>query len=246
MHRFFLPPNLFSQSEVIFPEDTARQMRSVLRLKPGQRVLALDNQGFCYTLELIEVGQQVRGSVVERQPAGGEPAVELTLYLGLTQREKFEWVLQKGTELGAAAFVPVITSRSLVQDSASPEKKTVRWQRILQEAAEQSGRGLIPALGAALHLDAALRDAQKNHRLALIAWEGESSLSLRAALESAPGEQPIAVFIGPEGGFSEEEIARARAEGVQPVTLGPRILRMETAALATVALVMYQLGEMES
>jgi 16S rRNA (uracil1498-N3)-methyltransferase len=245
MHRFFLPPNLFSQSEVTFPEDTARQMRSVLRLKPGQRVLALDNQGFCYTLELTEVGARVRAALIERQPARGEPAVRLTLYLSLTQREKFEGVLQKGSELGAAGFVPVITSRSLVQDSASPEKKGVRWQRILQEAAEQSGRGRIPELGPTLHFDAALRAARNNNRLALIPWEGESRLSLRAALAGAAGEHQIGVFIGPEGGFSEEEIARAREAGVQPVTLGPRILRMETAALAAVALVMAQMGEME-
>jgi len=246
MHRFFLPAQVFTSESVLFPDDTARQVRSVLRLRPGQRVTGLDNQGNSYTLELVEVGQQVHAVVIDRAPARGEPAVRLTLYLGLTQREKFELVLQKAVELGAASIVPVITSRSLVQDARDVEKKTERWQRILQEAAEQSGRGRIPALGAPLRLDAALQAARKNHDLSLIPWEGENSRSLRAALRAGATPAAVAVFIGPEGGFSEAEIMQADAAGVQPVTLGPRILRMETAALAAVALVLYELGEMDA
>ena len=245
MHRFFLPAQSLRAETVQFPDDTARQVRSVLRLRPGQRVIGLDNEGFAYTLELVEVGQQVRAAVVERTPATGEPRTRLTLYLGLTQREKFEFVLQKAVELGAAAVVPVITSRALVQDARDVEKKTERWQRILQEAAEQSGRGRIPALGAPLRFDAAVQAARGSHDLALIAWEEEDSLSLGAALASAEQRGRVAVFVGPEGGFSEEEIGLAQEAGVQPVTLGPRILRMETAAMAAVALVMYELGEME-
>ncbi len=245
MQRFFLPAALLQQPEVTFPEDTARQVRSVLRLRPGQQVIALDNAGWQYALELSEVGQQVRARVVERRPAPGEPAAQVMLYLGLTGREKFEWVLQKAAELGAAGIVPVITSRALVQDARNVEKKAERWQRILKEAAEQSGRGRIPSLSAALKLPEALQAAREAGGLALIPWEGESSLSLRAALRQAGSPRDVALFIGPEGGFAEAEIAQARAAGAQPVTLGPRILRMETAALAAVALVLYELGEME-
>jgi len=244
MHRFFLPAQLLAAETVVFPDDTARQVRSVLRLRPGQRVIGLDNQGYAYTLELVEVGQQVRAVVVERSATTGEPGTRLMLYLGLTQREKFEFVLQKAVELGAAVIVPVITSRALVQDARDVEKKAERWQRILQEAAEQSGRGRIPVLGAPLRFDAAVQDARERHDLSLIAWEEEDSLSLGAAL-AADQRERVAVFVGPEGGFSEEEITRAREAGILPVTLGPRILRMETAALVAVALVMYELGEME-
>lgn len=245
MHRFFLPAALLQQPEMTFPEETARQVRSVLRLRPGQRVLGLDNAGWEYTLELTEVGAQVRASLVTRAPARGEPTARVTLYLGLTQREKFEFVLQKATELGAAGIVPVITARALVQDARDVEKKAGRWQKILQEAAEQSGRGCIPTLGAALKFLPALQAARAAGGLALIPWEGEHSLSLRAALRQAGAPREIALFIGPEGGFTDEEIAQARAAGAQPVTLGARILRMETAALAAVALVLYELGEME-
>ena len=245
MHRFFLPAQLFTAESVHFPEDVARQVRSVLRLRPGQRVTGLDNQGNSYTLELVEVGQQVRAAVIDRAPARGEPAVRLTLFLGLTQREKFELVLQKAVELGAASVVPVITSRSLVQDARDVEKKAERWQRIAQEAAEQSGRGRIPALGAPVRFSQAVQEAQAGHDLALIPWEGEFSRGLRAALRAQPAPGSVAVFIGPEGGFSTEEIEQASAVGLQPVTLGPRILRMETAALAVITLILYELGELD-
>lgn len=245
MHRFFLPAHALASQTVLFPEEIAHQVRSVLRLRPGQHVTGLDNLGFAYNLELVEVGQQVRAQVVDRAPADGEPALRLTLYLGLTGREKFEFVLQKATELGAAAFVPVITSRSLVQDTQDAEKKAGRWGRILQEAAEQSGRGRVPELRAPLRFPLALQAAHASHALGLIPWEGETSRSLRAALAIHPTPGAVDLFIGPEGGFSDEEMEQARAAGLLPVTLGPRILRMETAALAAVALVLYALGEME-
>jgi 16S rRNA (uracil1498-N3)-methyltransferase len=184
----------------------------------------------------------VHGQVVAVHPAGGEAAARITLYLALTGREKFEWMLQKCTEVGAAAFVPVISSRALVQDGRDAAKKLERWERIVREAAEQSRRGILPPVHPPLAFEAALQRAQPD-ALRLIAWEGEHSLTLRAALapsKAAPAPT-IAVFIGPEGGFSEAEIEAARAAGVQPVTLGERILRMETAAVVAAALVLYEL-----
>lgn len=247
MHRFFLPPATFTQPEIAFPADTARQVRSVLRLKPGQEVICLDNLGSEYRVTLAEIGAEgVRGTVVERRAARGEPAARVHLYLGLTQREKFEWMLQKCTEVGAASFTPVVTSRSLVQDAGDAAKKAERWQRILQEAAEQSGRGRIPALRQALRFAPALAATAKDSDLALIPWEGETARTLAGALQTGAGreKQSIALFIGPEGGFSEEEIRQAMDENVRPVTLGPRILRMETAAVVATALVLHVLGEM--
>jgi 16S rRNA (uracil1498-N3)-methyltransferase len=243
MHHFFLPPELLQGETVAFPPDVARQMALVLRLQAGQKVIALDGLGRAFEVELLSVGREgVHGRIRSRQAAGGEPEARITLYLALTGREKFEWMLQKCTEVGAAAFVPVITARSLVQDDRDAAKKLERWGRIVREAAEQSRRGIVPPLHAPLKFEAALQQAQAD-RLRLIAWEGEQAASLRAAL--APLRElhapTIAVLIGPEGGFSESEIDAARRAGWQPVTLGRRILRMETAAVVAAALVLHEL-----
>lgn len=247
-HRFFLPPDVFKSGEILFPQETARQIVRVLRLKSGARVIALDDRGQQADVELTAVEpDRVAGRVLQVSPAGGEPRARLTLYLGLTQREKFEWMLQKCTEVGAAAFVPLVTQRSLVQDGREVERKRERWEAILREAAEQCGRGRIPALHPAQSWAAALRDIHKDHDLALAAWEGEHTLRLRAAVQ-ALRKQPtprLAVVIGPEGGLSEEEMNAASAAGVRAVSLGQRILRMETAAVVAAALVLDELEEGE-
>lgn len=252
MHRFFLPESSFKDETVRFPVDLARQISSVLRLRPGHKVLALDNAGSQYEVLLDVVsGREVIGRALQRRPAEGEPAVDVTLYLCLTQREKFEWTLQKCTEVGASGFVPVISSRSLVQERAEAERKRQRWQRIVREAAEQSGRGAIPRLSAAEPLEAAVLLASRAHTACLIPWEKEQEMNLRRALAPfrpgpAPAEPPptVAILVGPEGGFSENEVEAARQAGFIPLTLGRRILRMETAAVVATALVLYELGEM--
>ncbi|GAP15531.1 RNA methyltransferase, RsmE family [Longilinea arvoryzae] len=245
-HRFFLPPELLKNDEFQFPDEIGHQIARVLRLKSGAQVIALDNQGRQADIELIMVApERVSGRVLQRLPARGEPRTRLTLYLGLTQREKFEWMLQKCTEVGAAAFVPLVTQRSLVQDGREVERKRARWEAILREAAEQCGRGRIPALHPALNWAAALRSARAENDLTLVAWEGEHSLRLRDALanlKAAPAPK-LGMLIGPEGGLSEEEIAAGRAAGVQAVSLGERILRMETAAVVATALALDELEE---
>ncbi len=243
MHRFFVSPEQLTGRHVHFDADQAHQMRRVLRLRPGDRVLVLDGRQWQYDVTLEEV-RNVRavGRLGERAAAAGEPAARLTLYQSLLRREKFEWVLQKGTELGVAAFVPVITRRSLVRDAedVTPEK-LLRWRRIMKEAAEQSGRGRLPELSLPLPFDAALAAAG---RPAVIAWEGESVVNLREALGSRLSGAEVALFVGPEGGYEPDEIAAAREAGVVPFTLGRRVLRTETAAIVGVALLLHELGEM--
>ncbi len=245
-HRFFLPAELLKTSAFSFPQETARQIARVLRLKPGARVTALDNAGLQAEVELTVVSaESVEGRILEISAASAEPRARLTLYLGLTQREKFEWMLQKCTEVGAAAFVPLVTQRSLVQDGREVERKRERWEAILREAAEQCGRGRIPDLRPAQTWAAALRGIHAEHDLALAAWEGEHTLRLREAVRALK-DQPIprvAVLIGPEGGLSEEEIKTAHAAGVQAVSLGHRILRMETAAVVAAALALDELED---
>ena len=243
MHHFFVPPTSIQSGQVIFPYETARQIYSVLRLRSSQRLIVLDNLGNEYTVELEEADQRTaRGKIIEQKQAMGEPMCRLALYLCLAQREKFEWMLQKCTETGASTFVPVISSRSLVQDRAETNKKTARWEKILQEAAEQSGRGRIPMLKPAVSLAQAVQQSQGKR---IILWEQERSTSLRQALAGlSPADLPeISLLIGPEGGFSVEEVQLAVKADWQPVSLGRRILRMETAAVVATTLVIYELEE---
>jgi len=248
MHRFFIPPDWIQDQHVNFGGETAHQIRSVLRMRPGDQVTVLVGDGQERTVRLEQVSAPaVNGSVTESRASEGEPAISITLYQCLTQREKFEWILQKSTELGVAAVTPVVSSRSLVRKiDERDERKIQRWERILQEAAEQSRRGKVPRLHPTLSLDDALRQAIQSHELCLIPWEEESSQTLRQALQGKEAPRPvsIAVFIGPEGGFSPEEIQQACQAGAHPVSLGPRILRVETAAITSLALILYELGEM--
>ena len=263
MHRFFISPNQLRGPVVRFDDDQAHQMRRVLRLWPGTRVLALDGQGWQYEVQLEEVSNsRVKGLVVTKSEAIGEPRVRLTLFQSLLQRDKFEWVLQKGTEIGVAEFVPVITRRSLVRDADDVgANKLERWRRIIKEAAEQSGRGALPTISAAVSLDAVLagRPSPEGQEslvpspsggglgrgsCALLAWEGETTRTLRQALGQTNEVTDLALFIGPEGGYETAEVEAATAHGVTAFTLGRRILRTETAAVVGAALVLYELGEM--
>ena len=246
-HRFFLSPTLLTSERVSFPPEIAHQILHVLRLRPGQTVIALDNLGSQYQLELDQVDHSaVTAQRVSAGPAAHEPRTALNLLLCLTQREKFEWILQKATEIGVQAITPVLSARSLVQDAADVSKKAPRWEKILQEAAEQCGRGRIPVLNPPARFAAALSSVQACD-LRLIPWEAETTLSLRQAMQSSPPPlASIALLIGPEGGFSAEEVNAARAAGFQAVTLGPRILRMETAAIVAVALTLYKSGDLDT
>lgn len=245
MHRFFVSPDQIAHQFVRFDADQAHQMRRVLRLRPGDRVVALDGLGRQYAVVLEEVSHaRATGRFSESAEATGEPSVRLTLYQSLLRREKFEWVLQKGTEIGVAAFVPVVTRRSLVRDAddVGPEK-IERWRRIIREAAEQSGRGLLPSLDQAMPLEALARVADA-HYACLIAWEGEHGRTVRDALAQCEHPRDVALYIGPEGGYDTDEVRLVESWGGIPVTLGCRILRTETAALVGATLVLHELGEL--
>jgi 16S rRNA (uracil1498-N3)-methyltransferase len=246
MHRFFLDPASINGSHVTFSPEISRQMNLVLRLRPGMDVVVLDGSGAEYRVCLTDVASDVSiGEVTAAGVSAAEPKTRLTLILGLTQREKFEWMLQKCTEVGVSTFLPVISSRSLVQSGKEVESKYERWQRILREAAEQSHRGRIPELRPVLRLEEAFRLDEIKGDCRLIPWEEESSVGLRAAMACHPS-CGVTLAIGPEGGFSGAEIDAARSAGFSPVTLGPRILRMETAAVTAAALVLFERGDMGS
>jgi len=244
MHRFFLDPENFTPDEVHFDEATSHQIAQVLRLHKGDTVTCLNDRGDAWLVELVDVNARAcLGKLEQSIMLDSEPVVQVTLYLCLAQREKFEWMLQKCTEVGAAAFVPVISSRSLVQEKKGVEQKRERWEAILKEAAEQCDRGRIPRLETVVDFKEALANL-KSYDLALAAWEEEHELGLKALLRGRPLHS-VALLIGPEGGFSNEEMEAARAAGAIPISLGKRVLRMETAAVVATALVLHELGEMD-
>lgn len=247
MHRFFVPPHVLKEDAFRLPADTARQLSRVLRARPGEEVALFDGTGTEYIFQLDEIkGEEAWGRIVSRQEQSSEPDHRVTVCLSLLNKpDKYEWALQKCTELGAYAFQPVAPERAI---SGPPEKgRRERWQRIIQEAAEQSGRVQVPALAETVSLREALegekpRLSNEPAHLALM-----PVLGARPSLgEVLRGLQPdsLSLYIGPEGGFTDAEIHLAGQSGVSPVSLGPRTLRAETAAVAALALVLYQLGDM--
>lgn len=240
MHRFFVNPQFISETAVSFPPEQAHQLRAVLRMSVGDAVIVLDNAGQEYDVTLTAVDKkQVLGNITARRATTGEPATHLTLYLALLKRDNFEWVLQKGTEIGVNRFVPIITARTVV--TAVKPSKLERWQRILSEAAEQCRRARIPELAVPLTLTAAA--AAHGAGVALMPWEEARDVTITAALAERPGRS-IALFIGPEGGFAESEVEYGRAHDLIPVTLGPRILRAETAAIVAATLALQARGDL--
>src|SRR5256714_5668201 len=251
MHRFFVPAELLANlaaannSLITLPDKLAHQVRDVLRLGSGEQLVLLDNSGDEVLASVVKSNRAgVEVQVLERRAGKSESPVRIILCQGLLKSARFEWVLEKGTELGVAAFAPILCRRSMAGLEDAGPSKIARWKRIIQEAAEQCGRARMPELLPARPLMHALNDILPG-ALALMPWEEEHGQTLREALVPALNRgdsQSITVvlFIGPEGGLMAEEVTLAQRYGVQVVTLGQRILRAETAALATIANARYE------
>jgi len=250
MHRFFIDPELVKEMGVYLslPKELAHQVRDVLRLNLGEKLILLDNQGN-EILTTVE-GSSRAGVIVqllERHEGKSASPIRVVLCQGLIKASRFEWILEKGTELGVSAFAPIQCHRSTAGLEEAGAAKIQRWQRIIQEATEQCGRATLPELQPIRTLAQALADIPPGS-LAIMPWEEEEGKSLREVLAGVRMRvagvvipQTVLLFIGPEGGLTTEEVALARKHGAQVVTLGPRIMRAETAALASVANVMYAL-----
>ncbi len=242
MNRFFVPPDAIVQEQVHFPREAAHQIARVLRLRSGDRVAVLDGRGTLYYVVLEHVGRdEALGRVVGQEVATGEPNIAVTLYAALIKGERFEWILQKGTELGVSRFVPMVTERTVIRDLPSSDRQE-RWARIVREAAEQCGRARVPEVIAPVSFVAACAQAAATE-VSLIAWEGEPQCSLTDVWgDRRP--RTLALMVGPEGGFTADEAGQARAWGIVPFSLGPRVLRAETAAIVAVTLALQQAGEL--
>jgi 16S rRNA (uracil1498-N3)-methyltransferase len=242
--RFYLEGvTLTPEMEIELPAEIAHQARDVLRLAPGDTLRLLDGAGGEYPAELLVVERKrVMAWLGKREEVtGAEAPVRVVLCLGMLKAAKYETVLQKGTELGVAAFVPLLSERAVAAHEEASEAKRRRWAKIVAEAMEQCGGARLPELAAPQTLPEALA-ALPSSGIALIPWEEEHTTTLRAALQvalagrTAAAMPEVRLFIGPEGGFSAGEVALAERHGAIPVTLGPRILRAETAAIVAAAL----------
>ncbi|MFN2129607.1 MAG: 16S rRNA (uracil(1498)-N(3))-methyltransferase [Anaerolineae bacterium] len=244
--RFFVPSRSIADDVVIFGPDATHQLRVVLRLHSGAQVIVLDGSGMEYDVTIERMGRDTAtGHIVSRHAAETEPRVKVTLYQSLLKGDRFEWVLQKGTELGVSQFVPVFAERTVVRGAAWVEKRRDRLERIIREAAEQSCRGRLPDLGSALSFEEACVDSAAAHDLSILPAVAAGGGGLATALQARSQIERVALLVGPEGGFAPEEIALAEGHGLHVVTLGPRILRAETAGIVAPALVLYALGEMQ-
>lgn len=241
MARFFVDPAAIAGSLVTLEGGDAHHAATVLRLKPGAAVTVLDGRGRILACVVEEAEKKHVVLRVTGETQAPPAPVPVTLYQALPKGDKLELVIQKATELGVARIVPVPAARSIVKvEPAKVAAKLARWQAIAKEAAEQSERPTVPEVGAPEAL-AAL--ALPPGALAFVMAEREDGLTLPRALPAAP-PAALALFVGPEGGWAPEELAVLAGKGVVPVSLGPRILRTETAGLAALAMVMakYELG----
>ncbi|HEX6799563.1 MAG TPA: 16S rRNA (uracil(1498)-N(3))-methyltransferase [Ktedonobacterales bacterium] len=236
---------LASGAVLDLPNAIAHQARDVLRLGIGDTLALLDGRGSEYPAEIVALERRrVAVRLGERIAVAGatEPPVRVVLCQGMLKAAKYETIVQKGTELGVTAFVPLLTERAVAATEEASAGKWARWRKIAAEAVEQCGGSRLPALEAPRPLMHALAEMPAG-AVALIPWEGEHATPLRPTLEQAIAAAggiahvpEVRLFIGPEGGFSAGEIALAQRHGAIPVTLGPRILRAETAALVAAAL----------
>lgn len=245
MPRFFIEPEAVRNDTVTITGPEAHHISKVLRLGTGDIITLLDGCGNCYEGRIEATrDDRVECQVLRRGRAGGEPPLRVVLVQGIAKGERMDFAIQKGTELGAAAFLPVICRRSVVRlDDRKRAARRERWQRIAREAAKQCGRGLAPEVMEPLPWLAAL-DLIPPGALVLVPWEGETGRALKAELQSRAKPGEVYIIIGPEGGLEQREVDEARRRGAVPVTLGPRILRTETAGLAAIAMVLYQWGDL--
>lgn len=234
MHRFFVPAAQLVGDDVTLSGEVLHHLQ-VVRLRAGDEVLLLDGAGLVCRCELLSSDRQRAQLLVRERWHEAETAWPLRLLQGLPKGEKMELILQKGVELGIAAFTPVRSERS-VPERGRPE----RWERIVSEAARQSRRPLLPRLDPVQSLEDAL--AATREELRLLLWE-EGSVPLAEALPAAVPRDGV-LLVGPEGGISASEAERAVQHGFVPVSLGQRILRTETAGLAVAAILQHRFGDL--
>lgn len=244
MAYFFIPPEQIKEKTVIFTCSDTVHLARVLRLRPGDRVEVCDGRGKGYRVLLSKIAPAAEGIIEEEFPVAAEPLVSVTLVQGIPKGDKMELIIKKCTELGVKGIIPFRAERSVVRlDPDRLEQKNLRWQKVAREAAKQCMRGEIPVVWRPMSLPE-IFSVMPPGALGIMPWEEEREVSLKEVLRQTKGAKEIFLFIGPEGGFSQREVEQAKSRCVATVSLGRRILRTETAALAVVAMVLYEAGDL--
>ncbi|KQL48952.1 16S rRNA methyltransferase [Brevibacillus choshinensis] len=245
MQRYFVEPDHFTEHEVTIVGDDVHHIVNVMRAREGEEIFVSDGTGRSAVAKLVSLSaKEVRATVLELLAEQRELPIRVTIGQGLPKGEKMEWILQKGTELGAYSFFPFSSERTIVKLDAKKEaKKLERWRKIVKEAAEQSHRDVLPQLLSPVSFREAL-EAGKQYTRCAIAYEKEGGTTMHQVLTEMTADDSLLVLIGPEGGFSPDEVAQAEAKGFLSVSLGPRILRTETASQFVLACASYQFERM--
>lgn len=246
MDRFFVDKEYINLEEktCIMTGDDVKHISKVLRARIGDKVEICDKEKSEYICEIDDISKdEITLNIIEKLDVNREPNVKVRLYQGLPKGTKMEMILQKLTEVGVDEIVLVQNKRSVVKfDNKKEEKKLERWERIIYEAAKQSKRGKIPKLRGVLSFKEALED-MKDNSMNICPYENEKTVSIKDSIKGKD-INTIGIFVGPEGGFDEEEIEKIQSIETKVVSLGPRILRTETASVVATSIVLYELSDL--
>ena len=238
MYHFFTAEDGMEKGFLLIKGQDVRHITRVLRLGPGDKITVSDTQDRNHLCEIAETGPDfVRVRILENELISSEMNRRITVFQGLPKSDKMDYIITKCVELGAFEIVPVEMTRTVVRlDDKKKKSRQERWQKLSESAAKQSGRGIIPSVSPVLSFDQALEKARQEDAI-LVPYESAENMSYtREVLSSVKEGSETAVFIGPEGGFDPKEIKQLKEAGARILTLGPRILRTETAALAFLAM----------
>ncbi len=244
MHLFYVEEDSIDResSLVTITGEDVNHIKNVLRLKQGEKVTICNGQGTDFLCIIEQVcDKEVVAKILSENVSTGELSTKIYLFQGLPKKDKMELVIQKATELGAAYIVPVMNKRSVVklEDGKKEEKKLQRWNQIAVSGAKQCKRGVIPKVLPVMKYEKALELAVNECSMIIVPYENERGVSYtKEVLKNAKEQKAIGIFIGPEGGFEEEEISLAKEKSAHIVSLGNRILRTETAAISAMTMVM--------
>lgn len=241
MPLFFLPGGSIRGNIATFPEEESRHIKRVLRLKQGDTIAAFDDQGNRYQLTIVdETVRSVVARVDRSWKVAKEKAVDVVLGVGIPKGDRFDFILQKSTELGVSEILPFLSSRTTVKvPGDKKESRLIRWRRIVLEAVKQCGSPHIPIIGDIYSFRSALGYMGKCD-LRIMLYEETFDFSLKGILDENEKAASVALLVGPEGGFSKDEVDFAQRSGFTIAGLGNNILRVETATVASLAMIQYR------
>ena len=243
MSGFFVAPENVSENEIRITGSDVNHIKNVMRMKAGDVINVSDGTGFTYVCEIAGFQKdELLLGIKSREFSGSELKTRISLFQGLPKKDKMEFIIQKAVELGVYDIYPVITERTVVKiDDRKVADRVERWNRISESAAKQSGRGIIPVVHEPISFKNALTLAAETCDTVLIPYENAQGMAYAdKCFTEAVKKSSSAVFIGPEGGFSEEEAEAAVAAGALAVSLGSRILRTETAGMTALSIMMFK------